>query len=92
MESKRLGLLHELVPNVELIGVLLNANNPFFNSQLKDLNEASRSLGVKVHVELASAKDEIAKALKHSSNTVLARCLSEPILISIAGVPSLSTP
>jgi putative ABC transport system substrate-binding protein len=41
MESKRLGLLHELVPNVELIGVLLNANNPFFDSQLKDLNEAS---------------------------------------------------
>jgi putative tryptophan/tyrosine transport system substrate-binding protein len=64
MESKRLGLLHELVPNVGLIGVLLNANNPFFDSQLKDLNEASRALGVKIQVERASSEDEIAKAFK----------------------------
>lgn len=75
MESKRLGLLHELVPNVELIGVLLNANNPFFDSQLKDLNDASRTLGIKVHVERASTEDEIAKAFKafgqHRAGAVL---------------------
>jgi putative tryptophan/tyrosine transport system substrate-binding protein len=64
MESKRLGLLHELAPNVELIGVLLNANNPFFDNQLKDLNEASRALGVKIHVERASTENEIANAFK----------------------------
>jgi ABC-type uncharacterized transport system substrate-binding protein len=64
MESKRLGLLHELVPNVELIGVLLNANNPFFDNQLKDVNEASRALGTKIHVERASNEREIANAFK----------------------------
>jgi putative tryptophan/tyrosine transport system substrate-binding protein len=53
MESKRLGLLHELAPKVEVIGVLLNAKNPFFDNQLKDLNDASRALGVKIQVELA---------------------------------------
>jgi putative tryptophan/tyrosine transport system substrate-binding protein len=75
MESKRLGLLHELVPNVELIGVLLNANNPFFDSQMKDLNEASRALGVKVDVERASTEAEIANAFKafaqHRAGAVL---------------------
>jgi putative ABC transport system substrate-binding protein len=58
MESKRFGLLHELVTNVELISVLLNANNPFFDSQMKDLNEASRALGVKVDVERTSTEAE----------------------------------
>lgn len=62
MESKRLGLLHELAPKAELIGVLLNPNNPFFDNQLKDLNDASRALGVKIQVERASKEDEIANA------------------------------
>ena len=44
MEAKRLGLLHEVVPKVELVAVLLNPNNPFFNNQLSDLDEASRAL------------------------------------------------
>jgi len=64
MESKRLGLLHELAPKVEVIGVLLNAKNPFFDNQLKDLNDASRALGVKIQVERASSEDEIANAFK----------------------------
>ena len=58
MVSKRLGLVHELVTSVELISVLLNANNPFFDSQMKDLNEASRALGVKVDVERTSTEAE----------------------------------
>jgi putative ABC transport system substrate-binding protein len=58
-----------------LIGVLLNANNPFFDSQMKDLNEASRALGVKVDVERASTEAEIANAFKafaqHRAGAVL---------------------
>jgi hypothetical protein len=44
--------------------VLLNPNNPFFGNQLKDLNDASRALGVKIQVERASKEDEIANAFK----------------------------
>jgi putative ABC transport system substrate-binding protein len=62
MESKRLGLLHELVPKVELIAALLNPNNPFFDNQSRDLGEASRALGLKIHIERASNEGEIAKA------------------------------
>jgi putative ABC transport system substrate-binding protein len=62
MEGKRLGLLHELAPKADLLAVLLNPNNPFFGDQLKDLNEASRALGLKIHLERASNEHEIAAA------------------------------
>jgi putative tryptophan/tyrosine transport system substrate-binding protein len=62
METKRLGLLHELVPKVDLIAVLLNPNNPFFDNQSRDLGEASRALGLKIHIERASNERDIAKA------------------------------
>ena len=62
MEGKRLGLLHELVPEVDLIAVLLNPRNPFFEDQRNDLNEASRALGLKIHIERASNEAEVTAA------------------------------
>jgi putative ABC transport system substrate-binding protein len=62
METKRLGLLHDLVPKAHLIAVLLNPNNPFFENQLADLTEASRALGIAIDVEGASDETEIVKA------------------------------
>jgi putative ABC transport system substrate-binding protein len=62
MEAKRLGLLHEFVPKVDLVAVLLNPNNPFFDNQSNDLGEASRALGLKIHVERASSVREIDRA------------------------------
>ena len=64
MEAKRLGLLHEVVPKVELVAVLLNPNNPFFNTQLSDLDEASRALNLKIHIERANNEHEIGRAFK----------------------------
>jgi ABC-type uncharacterized transport system substrate-binding protein len=62
MEAKRLGLLHEFVPKVDLVAVLLNPNNPFFDNQSNDVGEASRALGLKIHVERASSVREIDRA------------------------------
>jgi putative ABC transport system substrate-binding protein len=62
MEAKRLGLLHELVPKVDLIAVLLNPSNPFFDNQSRDLHEASRALGLKIHIEGASNERDISAA------------------------------
>jgi ABC-type uncharacterized transport system substrate-binding protein len=64
MEAKRLALLHEIAPNVDLVAVLLNPNNPFFNNQLSDVNEASRALNLKIHIERASNEQDIARAFK----------------------------
>ena len=62
MESKRLGLLHEIAPKADLVGVLLNPNNPFFDNQVKDVEVASRTLGLKIDVKRASNERDITAA------------------------------
>jgi putative ABC transport system substrate-binding protein len=64
MEGKRLGLLHELVPMAALMGVLLNPNNAPYEFQLKDLQEAARSIGQQIHVLHASSEQDIHAAFK----------------------------
>jgi putative ABC transport system substrate-binding protein len=50
LEPKRLGLLHQLVPQAATIGVLLNPNFPLFDGQLKDVQEAARAIGLQIIV------------------------------------------
>ncbi len=45
-DGKRLGLLHELVPDVSRIGVLFNPNSPDASSHLTDIAAAGQSLGL----------------------------------------------
>jgi putative tryptophan/tyrosine transport system substrate-binding protein len=49
LEAKRLGLLHELVPQAATIGVLLNPNFQPAESQLRDVQEAARTIGLQIH-------------------------------------------
>jgi putative ABC transport system substrate-binding protein len=49
-ESKRLGLLHAVVPGVTVIGALMNPDNASTAVQVRDLNEAARALGVKLQI------------------------------------------
>src|SRR5262249_13326019 len=44
MEPKRLGLLRELVPGAPLVGVLLNPRFPTAPRQLRDIEEAARTI------------------------------------------------
>jgi putative tryptophan/tyrosine transport system substrate-binding protein len=58
--SKRLGLLHELVPNAVCIAVLVNpANASATEATLRDLQDAARILGLQIHVLNASTSGEI---------------------------------
>src|SRR6516162_9624864 len=60
LEAKRLGLLHELAPHAALVGVLQSAlGGPYFASQLQDLQEAARAIGVKVNVLRAGTDGEV---------------------------------
>ena len=58
MEAKRLQLLHELVPNAAVIGVLLNPANPSAEVQTKDVHAAARSVDRQVQVVGASSEAE----------------------------------
>ncbi len=63
MESKRVSLLHELLPGVRLIGALLNQNFPPAVRQLQDIEEAVRSIGQTLFVARASNDTELEAAL-----------------------------
>jgi putative ABC transport system substrate-binding protein len=56
MEGKRLGLLRELVPTVTRIAVLLNPTYTAPEAQLKEVEEAARTLGLQTQVLHASTE------------------------------------
>jgi putative ABC transport system substrate-binding protein len=59
LEAKRLGLLHDLVPRITKIGVLLNPDVPTASSQLNDVQNAARAMGLRIDVLRASTDEEI---------------------------------
>jgi putative ABC transport system substrate-binding protein len=64
LEPKRLGLLRELVPQSATVGALLNPTWPLAVSQLRDLQEAARTVGLQLHVLHASTDREIDTAFE----------------------------
>jgi putative ABC transport system substrate-binding protein len=58
-ESKRIGLLRELVPQAATIGVLFNPNNPQTPAQFKDVEQATQALKLPLHVLQAGNEREI---------------------------------
>ena len=59
MEGKRQGLLRELVPTVTRIAVLLNPTYTAAEVQLKEVEEAARTLGLETQVLHASTELEL---------------------------------
>jgi putative tryptophan/tyrosine transport system substrate-binding protein len=47
---KKLELLHELVPNVAVIGLLVNPDNPYAEIQSREAQAAARKLGLELHI------------------------------------------
>ena len=63
MTAKRLALLHELVPKAVRIAVLVNpANVQTTESQLRDIPDAARAIGLQIQVLHASTSREIEAA------------------------------
>jgi putative ABC transport system substrate-binding protein len=63
MESKRLGLLRELVPGVPLIGVLVNPAFPPAERELLELEPAAQAVNQKLFVARANDDAELDAAL-----------------------------
>jgi putative ABC transport system substrate-binding protein len=62
IESKRLGLLHELVPQSVTVGVLINPNAPSAPNQLRELGEAAKTISQRVVISKASNDTELEAA------------------------------
>jgi putative tryptophan/tyrosine transport system substrate-binding protein len=59
LEAKRLGLLHQLVPEATMVGVLLNPNYADADSQLRELQEAATAISQKIQIVRASTENDI---------------------------------
>ena len=62
LDPKRLEMLHEMVPNVSTLGVLLNPNFPDAKEQIREVQEAAKTKGLQIHVLNASNIQEIDSA------------------------------
>jgi len=63
MESKRLGLLRELMPGVPLIGILVNPQFPPTEQELADLEPAAKAVSQQLFVARANDDTELSAAL-----------------------------
>jgi len=59
LAAKRLGLLRELVPSATSIAVLVNPSRPRVEAQVTQAQEATRALGLTLHILRASSEEEI---------------------------------
>jgi len=80
LEAKRLGLLHELLPRTTVIAALVDPNFLSTASQLKDLQDAARTLGQQIHVVEASTDSQIDSAFASLAQ-------QRPDALIVAGVP-----
>jgi putative ABC transport system substrate-binding protein len=84
LEPKRLGLLHELVPQAARVGILLNPQYPLAESQSRDVQEAARAIGLQVYLLPASNDGEIDAAFQTVSERHIAA-------LSVAADPYFDT-
>jgi len=63
-EAKRLGLLHEVVPNTEVIGALINPNYQGAEDQWREVQDAARAIDRRVERALAASEQELEPAFE----------------------------
>jgi putative tryptophan/tyrosine transport system substrate-binding protein len=54
LEAKRLGLLHEMVPKITAVGLLINPNNGNAENQSREVQAAAPLLGLQLHARQVS--------------------------------------
>ncbi len=82
--AKRLELLRELVPKAEMIGLLINPNNPNAETIASRLQEAARTLGQQIRILNASTEGEVDAAFATLGELRIGAILvaSDPFFVS----------
>ena len=57
--AKTLGLLHELVPKVTVIGVLVNPSNPEAEREVNSVQQAAHTLGLQLQISRSATANDI---------------------------------
>jgi ABC-type uncharacterized transport system substrate-binding protein len=63
VSAKQFEMLHEMVPNVGVIGLLVNPSNPNVSNYINNVREAADMLGSKILIERAATEAELDTAL-----------------------------
>jgi putative ABC transport system substrate-binding protein len=74
--SKRLEILRELVPKAGSIAFLVNPSNPTTETQIQNIEEATRALGLKLHIYRATSEHELVAAF-----TEISQARAGPIVV-----------
>jgi putative tryptophan/tyrosine transport system substrate-binding protein len=84
LAGKRLALLHDIVPTISTIGLLINANDPEESSQRADAQDAARRFNLKLVVMNASTEREIDAAFAAFAQQQVGAVIagSDPFLLS----------
>jgi ABC-type uncharacterized transport system substrate-binding protein len=73
--QKQVDLLHDLVPKATTIGVLVNPNNPRYQSDVRDVQAATRTLGLDIRVAKAGKESDLDAAfvdfIEHNARALL---------------------
>ena len=88
LETKRLELLHQLVPGTTPIGVLVNPTNPAADLQLRELQEAAGVIKRQIDILRASTALDIETAFEITLKKGLARFLLSKTRSTIADASS----
>jgi putative ABC transport system substrate-binding protein len=75
-ETKRLGLLHDLLPKATVIAALADPNFLTTVGQLKDLQDAARTVGQEIQVVEASTESQLDSAF-----ATLAQLRSDAVIV-----------
>jgi putative ABC transport system substrate-binding protein len=67
MDGKRVALLHEMMPNVARVGLLLDQNFPAYATQLNELQQAAASINLQTKILRAGTDGEIEAAFEIAS-------------------------
>lgn len=62
LETKKLALLHELVPGAKIVGMLANPNNPTAATDISDIKAAAAKIGKVITLAHATSAGEIDQA------------------------------
>jgi len=68
MADKQIEMLHEIVPKAELMGVLVNPTNPFYEDILPGLRAAASAINIRLSIEHITSEQEIDTAFASISH------------------------
>jgi len=85
--AKRLGLLREMIPKATAVALLLNPTSPQSGSNVREVEEPMRLLGLQLHVLRAKTEPELAAAFTAYAETKAAAMIvaNDPLFIGWSG-------